>query len=59
MKKRGRPIKEDAKRRAFNLRLTDDEAVMLNILSSETGKTMTEILRKGLEMQYKLHINDY
>lgn len=53
--KRGRPKKEVSKSESFTLRLTKEEQNKLEYISFETGKSRSEVLLKGLEMQYKLH----
>lgn len=54
MAKRGRPVKEDAKRDGYRLRLNEEERDMLDILKIKTGRSISEILRKGIELQYYL-----
>lgn len=57
MAKLGRPIKPDAKRDGINLRLSSEEASMLDELSRESGKCKTDILlenvRKEIEVRRK------
>ena len=54
MENRGRPKKEDVRNNNCIVRMSEQEVVMLNLLSIETGQSKSDILRKGLEMQYKL-----
>lgn len=49
---RGRPRKETAKRKQFNMRFTDDENDMLNHLSIETDDNKTDVMRKALKFYY-------
>lgn len=57
MAKLGRPIKPDAKRDGIKLRLSREEAAMLDELSRETGLCRTDILlenvRKEIESRRK------
>lgn len=48
--KRGRPKKNNSKNRNFRVRLTEEEYKLLDILSEETGKSKSDILRGGLKM---------
>lgn len=52
MAKRGRPIKEDAKRNVMHVRLNREENDMLHELSVVTGKTRSEILVDSLKKIY-------
>lgn len=52
--KRGRPSKTDAKNRAYTFRISAEEVRMLADLSRNQGLTKSEILRKGIRMQYNL-----
>lgn len=49
---RGRPFKEDAKRKTIKMRVGLEELKMLAYLSSKSGDSYSDILRKGLRMQY-------
>ncbi|WP_130436408.1 plasmid mobilization protein [Cuneatibacter caecimuris] len=53
-KKRGRPPKNDTKTDQYRLRLNDEERTMLEHLAEESGVSMSEILIRGLRMQYNL-----
>lgn len=53
MVKRGRPIKEDARRREYRLRMTDNEYEQLEQMSEQSGITMADIIRESLSL-YKL-----
>ncbi len=52
MAKRGRPIKEDAKRTGIRFRLKDDEMEMLNELSQQTGLNRTALFVGWLRKEY-------
>lgn len=53
MAKRGRPIKEDARRREYRLRMTDNEYEQLEQMSEQSGITMADVIRESLSL-YKL-----
>ena len=55
MKKRGRPTKLDSKKVRFMFRMDVDEWDKLSAISDETGLSKSEILRKALNTQYKIH----
>ena len=54
LKKRGRPIKPDAKRRILTVRVSGTDAEKLDYLVTERGMTYTEIFEMGLKMTYNL-----
>lgn len=54
MEKRGRPLKEDAKRKQFRIRMTDEQAEMLNFTSERLGVSKTDVILKALNIQYNL-----
>lgn len=49
-KKRGRPLKRDAKRYRWDLRINDDQRELLDALIAKTGKTRTQIVGEALDM---------
>ena len=53
-KKRGRPIKQDAKRKKISVRIEGTDIEKLNFLVNEKGMTYTEIFKQGLKMIYNL-----
>ena len=53
-KKRGRPPTGEARTYGDRVRLTEDEAEILDYLSDKLGKSKAEVLRKGLAIQYNL-----
>ena len=59
MNKRGRPKKENVRDREYRVRLNEEEQEILRYLSIETDKSMAEILRDGLQLQYKMHTKSY
>lgn len=54
-RKRGRPVNKDSRSRKFNIRLTPDEDIMLDFLSDKLQMSKSDIIRKGLMMQYRMH----
>ena len=52
MKKRGRPPKENVKSFQYNVRLDSEDRMMLENLSKETEMRVSEIVRKGIRIQY-------
>ena len=54
MKKRGRPVKEDAKRGKFQIRMSAEDEAMLNFVCERTGKSKTEAIRMALKAAYNL-----
>lgn len=51
--KRGRPISKDPKSKKVVLSLTEKDYEKLKVLSFNTGKPMTELLRKGFFEVYE------
>ena len=54
MAKRGRPVKEDARRGQYRLRMSEEEEAMLDYIQEQTGKSKAEIFREGLRRVYIL-----
>ncbi len=54
MRNRGRPPKTDSKTDQFRVRLDAEERAMMEHLSVESGMSMSEILRRGLRIQYNM-----
>lgn len=53
-KKRGRPLKVDAKRRSVTVRVDRTDEEKLDYLVKDRGMTYTEIFKTGLKMTYNL-----
>ena len=53
-KKRGRPVKQDAKRKKISVRVDGTDVEKLDFLVNEKGMTYTEIFKQGLKMTYNL-----
>lgn len=56
--RKGRPFEEKSKRGRLEIRTSDQEEKMLEVLVEKTGKTRTEILRQGLREVYYNLIGD-
>ena len=54
--KTGRPKLENARTRQYRLRLNDEEHEKLSYLSEKTGRSVSDILRFGVELQYEYAI---
>lgn len=54
VKKRGRPPKEDAKRRIISVRVKGTDIEKLEYLVKEKGMTYTDVFEEGLKMTYNL-----
>lgn len=54
MAKRGRPVKDEARKRQYRLRLSEEEEAKLNYIQKKEGKTKAEILREGLDVMYRV-----
>lgn len=54
IKKRGRPTKEEAKRKKISVRVGPKDLEKLKFLVNEKGMSYTEIFEKGLQMTYNL-----
>lgn len=49
-KKRGRPLKEGAKRNVVNVKLNDDDFKMLNEAVQKYGVSRSDILQEGVKL---------
>lgn len=58
IKRRGRPIKENAKRHGIRVRLNDEEHSMLKQLSTVKGSSCSDILRDLVLQEYKKVVSD-
>ena len=54
VKKRGRPPKEDAKRRIISVRVKCTDIEKLEYLVKEKGMTYTDVFEESLKMTYNL-----
>ena len=53
-KKRGRPPTGESRTYQYRVRLSENEAELLEYLCDREGKTKADILRKGLAIQYNI-----
>ena len=53
IKKSGRPKIENPRSKQYRVRLTAEEFEKLEYLAIQNGRTMSDILRKGIEIQYE------
>lgn len=51
---RGRPLKEDAKRRQFRVRMTDEEYYKLKELAESSDRTCSDVIRDAINLMYEL-----
>ena len=51
----GRPKENGSKNKQYRLRMTDEEFKSLDVLSSETGESKSDIIREALRMYRNLH----
>lgn len=51
---RGRPLKEEARRRLVKVRLSDDEFSKLCKLAEDTDKTLSKTIRDAINLMYEL-----
>lgn len=56
-RKRGRPPRDNARRKTSGIRFDAEERAMIEHLEIETGMNMTEIVRKALRTYYPIQIN--
>lgn len=49
----GRPKKEDSRDKQYRVRLNEEESLMLDFCSEETGEAKSEIFRKALKAYYE------
>lgn len=54
MAKRGRPVKEDAKRGQYRLRMCEEDEAMLDFVCANTGESKAEVIRRGIKYAYNL-----
>ena len=54
MAKTGRPKSDNPKKQLIGLKLTEDEANKLKEYASKHDMTITQVLQKGIELQYAM-----
>lgn len=50
----GRPKSDNPKNSLIGLKLTEDEATKLREYASKHGMTITEVLQRGIDLQYQM-----
>lgn len=50
----GRPKSANPKKKVFGLKLTDEEAARLSEYASKHDMTITQVLQKGIDLQYAM-----
>ena len=54
MAKTGRPKADNPKKALIGLKLTEEEATRLRKYASEHDMTITQVLQKGIDLQYAM-----
>ncbi|MDY3017011.1 MAG: hypothetical protein SOR79_07650 [Blautia sp.] len=54
MARTGRPKSDNPKNSLIGLKLTEEEATKLREYASRHGMTITEMLQRGIELQYEM-----
>lgn len=54
MARTGRPKSDNPKNNLIGLKLTEEEAAKLREYASRHGMTITEMLQRGIELQYEM-----
>lgn len=54
MARTGRPKSDNPKKSLIGLKLTEDEATKLREYASKHGMTITEVLQRGIDLQYQM-----
>lgn len=54
MTKRGRPASDESRHDQYKLRLSEKERRMLNYISEKEHMPISDVLRKGILIQYNL-----
>ena len=54
MARTGRPKSDNPKKNLFGLKLTEDEAAKLREYASKHDMTITQVLQKGIDLQYAM-----
>lgn len=54
MARTGRPKSDNPKNNLIGLKLTEEEATKLREYASRHGMTITEMLQRGIELQYEM-----
>ena len=54
MARTGRPKSDNPKKNLIGLKLTEDEAAKLREYASKHDMTITQVLQRGIDMQYAM-----
>ena len=54
MARTGRPKSENPKKNVIGLKLTEEETVRLKEYASKHDMTVTQVLQKGIDLQYAM-----
>ena len=54
MAKMGRPKSDNPKKKVIGIKLRKDEEMKLREYASRHGMTLTEVLQRGIDMQYAM-----
>ena len=54
MAKIGRPKSDNPKKRLIGMKLTEEEATKLREYASKHDMTITQVLQKGIDLQYAM-----
>lgn len=54
MARTGRPKSDNPKKNLIGLKLTEDEAAKLREYASKQDMTITQVLQKGIDLQYAM-----
>lgn len=54
MARTGRPKSDNLKKNLIGLKLTEDEAAKLREYASKHDMTITQVLQKGIDLQYAM-----
>jgi len=54
MAKMGRPKSDNPKKNLIGLKLTENETARLKEYASRHGMTLTQVLKRGIDMQYAM-----
>lgn len=54
MAKTGRPKSDNPKKKMIGLKLTEEEAAKLREYASKHDMTITQVLQKGIDIQYEI-----
>ena len=53
MAKTGRPVGENSMRKIVTIRMNEEEYARITNYSKKSGKTLTQIIKEGIEKMYK------